>query len=141
MGSPLPPHQSISVKRMGRLEKPLDPAAGPVQQFAYELRKLRREAGTPTYRRMAADARYSAPTLSAAASGERLPSLPVTLAYVAACGGEPYSGSGAGARPPRRRSPHRTIRTRPPRTPDSGASSRVTRSSGGPIWSPSWWSW
>ncbi|MCX4549881.1 hypothetical protein [Streptomyces sp. NBC_01500] len=74
---------------MGRLEKPLDPAAGPVQQFAYELRKLRREAGTPTYRRMAADARYSAPTLSAAASGERLPSLPVTLAYVAACGGEP----------------------------------------------------
>lgn len=74
---------------MGRPERPLDPAAGPVQRFAYELRKLRGGAGGPTYRTMAADGRYSAPTLSAAASGEKLPSLPVTLAYVAACGGDP----------------------------------------------------
>ncbi|MFF8726429.1 hypothetical protein ACF073_08045 [Streptomyces sp. NPDC015171] len=74
---------------MGRREKPLDPGAGAVQRFAYELRKLRDEAGTPTYRAMAARAGYSGPTLSAAAAGERLPTLPVLLAYVTACGGDP----------------------------------------------------
>ena len=74
---------------MGRREKPLDPAAGPVQRFAYELRKLREEADRPTYRDMARGAPYSAPTLSAAAAGERLPSLPVVLAFVTACGGDP----------------------------------------------------
>ncbi|MEX1656444.1 hypothetical protein ABZ960_25255 [Streptomyces pseudovenezuelae] len=74
---------------MGRREKPLDPGAGAVQRLAYELRKLRDEAGTPTYRAMAARAGYSAPTLSAAAAGERLPTLPVFLVYVSACGGDP----------------------------------------------------
>ncbi|WDN56682.1 hypothetical protein [Streptomyces clavuligerus] len=73
---------------MGRREKPLDPAAGPVEAFAHELRALRRAAGSPTYRAMAEDTPYSAPTLSGAASGERLPSLPVTLAFVRACGGD-----------------------------------------------------
>jgi hypothetical protein len=73
---------------MGRREKPLDPAAGAVQRFAYDLRRLRDEAGTPTYRAMAARAGYSGPTLSAAAAGERLPTLPVLLAYVTACGGD-----------------------------------------------------
>jgi WD40 repeat protein len=72
---------------MARQEKPLDPAGGPVQQFAVELRKLRQEAGGITYRAMAARAGFSAATLAQAASGVRLPSLPVTLAYVAACGG------------------------------------------------------
>ncbi|MFJ1548929.1 helix-turn-helix domain-containing protein [Streptomyces sp. NPDC088246] len=56
--------------------------------FAHELRKLRHRAGSPTYRAMARHAPFSAPTLSAAAAGERLPSLPVALAYAAACGGE-----------------------------------------------------
>ncbi|MGW0425190.1 nSTAND1 domain-containing NTPase [Streptomyces sp. NPDC003015] len=79
---------------MGRREKPLDPGAGAVQRFAYELRKLRDEAGTPTYRVMAAGAGYSAPTLSAAAAGERLPTLPVLLAYVTACGGDPGEWEG-----------------------------------------------
>ncbi|MGW7407752.1 nSTAND1 domain-containing NTPase [Streptomyces sp. NPDC054833] len=74
---------------MGRREKPLDPGAGAVQRFAYELRKLRDEAGTPTYRAMAHRAGYSGPTLSAAAAGERLPTLPVVTAYVTACGGDP----------------------------------------------------
>ncbi|MFH8348820.1 hypothetical protein [Streptomyces sp. NPDC018045] len=73
---------------MGRREKPVDPGAGPVQRFAYELRKLRLEAGGPTYRAMAERAAYSAAVLSQAAAGEKLPSLPVTLAYVAACGGD-----------------------------------------------------
>jgi hypothetical protein len=72
---------------VGRSEKPLDPAAGPVERFAYALRELRRTAGSPTYREMARRTGYSAPTLSGAAAGERLPSLPVALAYVAACGG------------------------------------------------------
>ncbi|MGH4028960.1 hypothetical protein ACQB60_08520 [Actinomycetota bacterium Odt1-20B] len=73
---------------VGRREKPLEPTAGPVQRLAYELRKLRVDAGTPTYRSMAQRVPYSAPTLSAAASGERLPSLAVLLAYVAACDGD-----------------------------------------------------
>ncbi|MFE0134543.1 hypothetical protein ACFWY6_23720 [Streptomyces sp. NPDC059037] len=74
---------------MGRREKPLEPTAGPVQRFAYELRKLRVDAGSPTYRAMAQRVVYSAPTLSAAAAGERLPTLPVLLAYVSVCDGDP----------------------------------------------------
>ncbi|MCL7428275.1 hypothetical protein [Streptomyces sp. YS415] len=74
---------------MGRREKPLDPGEGPVQRFAYELRKLRDETGGLTYRAMAERAGYSAPTLAAAAGGERLPSLAVLTAYVTACGGDP----------------------------------------------------
>ncbi|MCI3932022.1 WD40 repeat domain-containing protein [Streptomyces sp. AN091965] len=73
---------------VGRREKPIDPAAGPVERFAHALRTLRREAGTPTYRAMAADSAYSATTLAYAVAGERLPSLPVALAYVKACGGD-----------------------------------------------------
>ncbi|WEB38091.1 hypothetical protein MOV08_01375 [Streptomyces yunnanensis] len=73
---------------MGRREKPVDPTAGPVQRLAHELRKLRQEAGGITYRAMAQRVPYSVPTLSQAAAGEKLPSLPVTLAYVEACGGD-----------------------------------------------------
>ncbi|OKK17074.1 hypothetical protein AMK09_21170 [Streptomyces sp. CB02488] len=73
---------------MGRREKPLDPAAGAAPRLAYELRKLRGEAGGPTYRAMADRVGFSAPTLSAAASGERVPTLPVLLAYARACGGD-----------------------------------------------------
>ncbi|MYY05066.1 MULTISPECIES: hypothetical protein [unclassified Streptomyces] len=73
---------------MGRRERELDPADGPVVRFALELRKLRREAAPLTYREMAARAHYSATTLAEAAAGDRLPSLPVTLAYVRACGGD-----------------------------------------------------
>ncbi|MGA6152903.1 helix-turn-helix domain-containing protein, partial [Stenotrophomonas sp. NPDC087984] len=73
----------------GRPESPLDPSAGPVQRLASELRKLRTEAGSPTYRAMAARAGHGASTLSEAAAGERLPTLPVVLAYVKACDGDP----------------------------------------------------
>ncbi|WP_033329300.1 WD40 repeat domain-containing protein [Streptomyces yerevanensis] len=38
---------------MGRPEADLDPGRGPVQRFAFELRKLRQEAGGITYRQMA----------------------------------------------------------------------------------------
>ncbi|MFE6866602.1 helix-turn-helix domain-containing protein [Kitasatospora sp. NPDC057692] len=73
---------------MGRHENPLDPGAGPVEHFAAELRALRRSAGSPVYRAMAAKVHTSASSLSAAASGTRPPTLPVTLAYVRACGGD-----------------------------------------------------
>ncbi|GAA3798263.1 hypothetical protein GCM10022403_035130 [Streptomyces coacervatus] len=73
----------------GRRESPLDPSAGPVARLAAELRKLRAEAGSPTYRVMAQRTGQGASTLSQAAGGERLPTLPVTLAYVRACGGDP----------------------------------------------------
>ncbi|NUS04061.1 MAG: hypothetical protein HOV97_16055, partial [Nonomuraea sp.] len=73
---------------MGRREQPLDPADGPVARFAHELRKLREEAGGPTYRVMAGRVHYSTATLAQAAAGQRLPSLPVALAYVRACDGD-----------------------------------------------------
>jgi WD40 repeat protein len=59
-----------------------------VQRFAFELRKLRTEAGSPGYRELARRAHYSTTTLAQAARGESLPSLAVTLAYVRACGGD-----------------------------------------------------
>ncbi|MFI0734531.1 hypothetical protein ACH4S9_36895 [Streptomyces sp. NPDC021225] len=73
---------------MGRKESPLDPSAGPVERFAFELRALRQSAGGLTYRAMARRTEYSTATLAQAASGDRLPSLAVALAYVTACGGD-----------------------------------------------------
>ncbi|WP_225828407.1 DNA-binding protein [Streptomyces naphthomycinicus] len=73
----------------GRRENPVDPTAGPVARFAGELRKLRSEAGSPTYRVLAQRTGQGASTLSQAAAGDRLPTLPVVLAYVRACGGDP----------------------------------------------------
>ncbi|KUL37520.1 hypothetical protein [Actinoplanes awajinensis] len=72
---------------MPRPERPVDPSAGPVQQFAADLRKLRVEAGNPPYREMAKHAHASKASLSAAASGHRLPTWEVTQGYVQACGG------------------------------------------------------
>src|SRR5690606_31392773 len=66
----------------------LDAASGPEAAFAAGLRDLRARAGLPSYREMARVAHFSPSVLSSAASGTRLPSLPVTLAYVAACGGD-----------------------------------------------------
>ncbi|GAA4605345.1 WD40 repeat protein [Actinoplanes octamycinicus] len=74
---------------MPRPERPLEGQGGPVEELAAGLRALRDKAGTPGYRQMAARANYSVATLSAAASGRRLPTLEVTLAYVAACDGDP----------------------------------------------------
>ena len=74
---------------MGRPERPLDPAAGPVQRLAQQLRDLRGATGSPSYRAMAQTAGFSATTLSDAAAGQRLPSLAVVRGYVRACGGDP----------------------------------------------------
>jgi WD40 repeat protein len=73
---------------VGRPEKPVDPDAGPVQRFAWQLRQLRESSGSPSYRALSRKAHFSVSTLADAAKGERLPSLEVTLGYVAACGGD-----------------------------------------------------
>src|SRR5512142_3519624 len=73
---------------MGRTERSLDPAAGPLQHFAWELRQLREAAGRPSYRELAACVHYSASMLSEAAAGRAMPSLAVTRAYVQGCGGD-----------------------------------------------------
>ena len=73
---------------MGRRENELEPSAGALARFAADLRGLRRAAGNPSYRDLAKRAHYSHNTLSTAASGRVLPSKAVTLAFVAACGGD-----------------------------------------------------
>lgn len=73
---------------MGRPEKPVDESGGAVADFARDLRRLRARAGSPTYRSMARSAWFSPSVLSSAASGHRLPTLRVTLAFVAACDGD-----------------------------------------------------
>ncbi|MGA5298839.1 helix-turn-helix domain-containing protein [Nucisporomicrobium flavum] len=74
---------------MPRPERPIDPAAGPLAEFAAALRELRLQAGRPPYRSMAVRAHVSKASLSAAAAGHRLPTWDVTKAYVVACGGDP----------------------------------------------------
>ncbi|PZG48846.1 hypothetical protein C1I98_12410, partial [Spongiactinospora gelatinilytica] len=73
---------------MPRPERAIDPGGGVVAQFALELREIRRAAGNPGYRELARRTHYSPATLAAAAAGNRLPSLAVTLAYVRACGAD-----------------------------------------------------
>ncbi|CCH32042.1 hypothetical protein ABZ816_26585 [Actinosynnema sp. NPDC047251] len=73
---------------MPRRERPLDDGDDALLRFAAGLRAVRERAGSPPYRELARRAHYSAGTLSDAAGGRRLPSLPVTLGYVRACGGD-----------------------------------------------------
>jgi WD40 repeat protein len=65
----------------------LDGGNDALLHFAADLRVLRERAGSPPYRELARRAFYSAGTLSDAAGGRKLPSLPVTLGYIRACGG------------------------------------------------------
>jgi WD40 repeat protein len=71
-----------------RSERPIDETEDAVVAFAAGLRKLREKAGRPPYRTLAKQAHYSVSTLADAAAGRKLPSLPVALAYVDACGGD-----------------------------------------------------
>jgi transcriptional regulator with XRE-family HTH domain len=73
---------------MGRNEKPIGSPADPVGSFAGRLRDRRARAGRPTYQAMAADSHYSHSVLADAAAGERLPTWPVTQAFVEACGAD-----------------------------------------------------
>ncbi|GII57669.1 hypothetical protein Pth03_60580 [Planotetraspora thailandica] len=59
------------------------------ERFSEQLRKLRAEAGNPSFRVMAARSRVvSHATLHEAAKGTRFPSWPTTEAFVEACGGD-----------------------------------------------------
>jgi Helix-turn-helix domain len=72
---------------MGRPEEPLNRDGSPLREFAFWLRDLRRCSGL-TYERLASRAHYAISTVQEAAGGRRLPTLRVTLAYVAACSGD-----------------------------------------------------
>src|SRR5579859_2812864 len=74
---------------VGRPQRPVDPTAGPAAALAADLRALRDSAGSPSYRTLAQRTHYSVSTLSQAAAGQNLPSLPVLRAFVTACGGDP----------------------------------------------------
>jgi len=58
-----------------------------VAAFARDLRVLRAKAGLD-YPDMAEKSHYTMRTLASAAGGLRLPTLPVVIAYVNACGGD-----------------------------------------------------
>jgi Helix-turn-helix domain len=58
-----------------------------VAAFARDLRVLRAKAGLD-YPDMAEKSHYTMRTLASAAGGLRLPTLPVLIAYVRACGGD-----------------------------------------------------
>jgi WD40 repeat protein len=81
-------NNGCEVVAVPRGERPLEPGDDLVVRFARDMRLLREKAGTPTYRELSARAHYSVAALSEAASGRKLPSLPVMTAYVAACGGD-----------------------------------------------------
>jgi Ig-like domain from next to BRCA1 gene/Helix-turn-helix domain len=59
-----------------------------LERFLAGLRALREQAGEPSLRVMARRAHYSHTALSGVLSGDRLPSLALTLAFVRACAGD-----------------------------------------------------
>lgn len=73
---------------MGRPESQLSSNDPRLLAFANDLRRLRKEAGSPSYRQLAQRAHYSPAALSQAANGRAIPSLEVTLGFVRACGGD-----------------------------------------------------
>ncbi|HUQ56507.1 helix-turn-helix domain-containing protein [Lentzea sp.] len=73
---------------MPRPERPLELDGTALVEFAVDLRRLRQNAGGPSYRELSGRAGYSSTTLADAAAGRRFPSLEVTLAYVRACDGD-----------------------------------------------------
>ncbi|MFJ7264417.1 helix-turn-helix domain-containing protein [Streptomyces globosus] len=103
--------------------------AGPLEEFAHELRGLRRQAGNPSYRTMAKRAHYSVATLAEAARGLHKPSLKVTLAYVAACGGDPEPWT----RRWNRLSSELAEREGPARGPLHGETAAAPRAAAGPV--------
>jgi hypothetical protein len=74
---------------VARPERPLDPALGPLQGFAAELRGLREQAGNPKYLQMQRLSGRSRTALAEAAGGDHLPTWETTAGFVRACGGDP----------------------------------------------------
>ncbi|MBS2552685.1 protein kinase [Catenulispora sp. NL8] len=73
---------------MGRPEESVA-SEGPLAEFARDLRALRHATGQIPYRDLGRLAQYSPSALSTAASGHKLPTIELTLAFVRACGGTP----------------------------------------------------
>lgn len=73
---------------MGRRMRPVDPAAGPVERFACELRDLRATAGDPPFWKMARRCTVSKSALAAAVAGQHLPSERVLRQFAEVCGGD-----------------------------------------------------
>jgi hypothetical protein len=69
---------------MARPERPVQDE-GPLGKFAKALRAVRAESGI-TYRQMAKKARFSHVALASAAAGRHVPTWPLTLEYLQACG-------------------------------------------------------
>ncbi|MER7568355.1 helix-turn-helix transcriptional regulator [Streptomyces sp. NPDC097941] len=72
---------------MARPENHLHRDGTPRRELALALRDLRGASGL-TYAQMASRCNYSISALQEAASGQRLATLPATLAFVTACGGD-----------------------------------------------------
>lgn len=72
---------------MARPMKALPENGTPAAEFAEQLRALRDRAGRPTMTAMARRSGVSAASLSLAHAGVRIPTWPVTRAYVTACRG------------------------------------------------------
>jgi hypothetical protein len=72
---------------MPRSESPIT-WDGPAADLARELRRLRDEAGKPTYRTMARTIRFSSTVLCDAAAGRTRPSQEVARAFARACGAD-----------------------------------------------------
>jgi len=81
---------------VGRPERGLPGEDNPLIHRARRLRAVRYAAGQPSYRNLSAATHFSAATLARAASGQILPSLEVTLAYVSGCGASGGGESGGG---------------------------------------------
>jgi transcriptional regulator with XRE-family HTH domain len=72
---------------MGRRESPLARDGSPTRELAFWLRDLRNRSGL-TYEQLARRSSFSTSTLQESLSGRRIPTRQVTLAIVAACGGD-----------------------------------------------------
>ncbi|MFB9662197.1 helix-turn-helix domain-containing protein [Glycomyces mayteni] len=71
---------------MPRPENEVRGTSDAATDFARQLRAARRDAAMPTYRQLAQMTGLAAPTLSKAASGKKLPTQQIAIAYAVACG-------------------------------------------------------
>jgi hypothetical protein len=81
----LPKGLNTPLRRVGRPEKPLDPASSPRARLAEELRELRRRCGVPTLRILANYAHVDQRRLGEASGDGTLPSWQVVESYVRGC--------------------------------------------------------
>ncbi|WP_143196924.1 helix-turn-helix domain-containing protein [Streptomyces sp. CB00455] len=78
---------------MARPMNQLPQSDDPLIAFARDLRHLHKKAGSPPLAMMAERSGISAPTLSNAHNGRKLPTWSTVNAYVLACGGDPEEWS------------------------------------------------